>query len=183
MYFIGGGALSERLFSMNNISTIYWLLFGIAMAILIVIIGTKAIAWMYNNRRHEIKAAITIYTYHHIAIPLIPTLFIMANTIMTMIVKLFLQNAPIDTNNIAWRFLILRLIMVFIILVIFLCRGLFMIVGLLVILFVWSRSVLWFIYVYCLLVFILAGNWIVYLIVLFARGCCNECHRPRTTIS
>ncbi len=36
-----------------------------------------------------------------IAIPLIPTLFIMANTIMTMIVKLFLQNDPIDSNNIA----------------------------------------------------------------------------------
>ncbi|QIA69923.1 Mbov_0396 family ICE element transmembrane protein [Spiroplasma citri] len=101
VYFIGGGALSERLFSMNNISTIYWLLFGIAMAILIVIIGTKAIAWMYNNRRHEIKAAITNILIIIIAIPLIPTLFIMANTIMTMIVKLFLQNAPIDTNNIA----------------------------------------------------------------------------------
>ncbi|UNF62703.1 Mbov_0396 family ICE element transmembrane protein [Spiroplasma poulsonii] len=95
------GALSERLFSMNNINTIYWLLFGIAMVMFIVIIGTKAIAWMYNNRRHEMKAAITNVLIIIIAIPLIPTLFIMANTIMTMIVKLFLQNSPIDTNNIA----------------------------------------------------------------------------------
>ncbi|WP_375315665.1 Mbov_0396 family ICE element transmembrane protein [Spiroplasma endosymbiont of Tipula paludosa] len=101
VYFIGGGALSERLFSMDNIGTIYWLLFGIAMAMFIVIIGTKAISWMYNNRRHEMKQAITNMLIIIIAIPLIPTLFIMANTIMTMVVKLFLQNALVDTNNIA----------------------------------------------------------------------------------
>jgi hypothetical protein len=184
VYFIGGGALSKQLFSMNNISTIYWLLFGIAMAMFIVIIGIKVIAWTYNNRRHEIKAAITNMLIIIIAIPLIPALFIIANTILIMIVKLFLQNAPIDTNNITLAIFNSSFMN---------CVHHFSYIPIswifsdsdnfsYIICLVSECFIVYIMFTVCIF-FVLAGNWIVYLIMLFSSGCCNKCRRPRTTIS